>query len=410
MTDWDFRGADTKRMTHGIHPYPAMMIPQIAARLIESYGQNARLLLDPFCGTGTSLLEANLHGINAVGTDLNPLARLIARVKTTPLGERKLKSRLENINDALFQARFSSVRPSLPVKNIDFWFPRKAQGELAFVLNIINSEKDAKVRRFLMVAFSETVRECSYTRNGEFKLYRMKEAQRQKFDPDVFCIFTEKLVRNFEAMRNYAATKPQARAKVSAFNSVQKIPPSVRTVDLVVTSPPYGDSRTTVAYGQFSRFANEWLGLEENASNIDARLMGGTPPKNTPASSLGCAKLEDAVAKIEARNPARAREVCRFYADYRKSAANIAASVKRGGFVCYVVGNRRVKGVELPTDEATRAYFCENGFRPHAAFVRAIPNKRMPAKNSPTNVGGVTDQTMTREHIVVLRKSANGAN
>ena len=52
MADWDFVGANTKRMTHGIHPYPAMMIPQIAARLIDSYGRGARVLFDPFCGAG----------------------------------------------------------------------------------------------------------------------------------------------------------------------------------------------------------------------------------------------------------------------------------------------------------------------------------------------------------------------
>ena len=75
---WDFRKADTKRLTHGIHPYPAMMIPQVAARLIHLHGFAGGLLFDPYCGTGTSLLEAQLAGMNAVGTDLNPLARLIA--------------------------------------------------------------------------------------------------------------------------------------------------------------------------------------------------------------------------------------------------------------------------------------------------------------------------------------------
>ena len=82
---WDFRKADTKRLTHGIHPYPAMMIPQVAARLISRYGAAGDVLFDPYCGTGTSLLEAKLAGMDAVGTDLNPLARLIASVKTTAI-------------------------------------------------------------------------------------------------------------------------------------------------------------------------------------------------------------------------------------------------------------------------------------------------------------------------------------
>jgi len=72
-TSWDFRNEDTKTFTHCFHAYPAMMIPQVAGRLIEKYGVKSELLFDPYCGTGTSLVEANLRNINAIGTDLNPL-------------------------------------------------------------------------------------------------------------------------------------------------------------------------------------------------------------------------------------------------------------------------------------------------------------------------------------------------
>ncbi len=76
---YDFRTADTKRYTHCFHSYPAMMIPQVAERILSEYGKDARLLFDPYCGTGTSLVEANLKGIESIGTDINPLARLIAK-------------------------------------------------------------------------------------------------------------------------------------------------------------------------------------------------------------------------------------------------------------------------------------------------------------------------------------------
>jgi len=82
---WDFRDSDTKELTHCFHAYPAMMIPQIPRRLLQKYGSSAKTLFDPYCGSGTSLVEANVKGINAIGTDLNPLARLIAKTKTTPI-------------------------------------------------------------------------------------------------------------------------------------------------------------------------------------------------------------------------------------------------------------------------------------------------------------------------------------
>ena len=94
--DWDYRTANTKEYTHGIHPYPAMMIPQVARRLIREYGCEGGILLDPYCGTGTTLLEGMLAELESVGTDLNPLARLIARTKIAPIDLDLLDSEIEN--------------------------------------------------------------------------------------------------------------------------------------------------------------------------------------------------------------------------------------------------------------------------------------------------------------------------
>ncbi|MBC8141204.1 MAG: DNA methyltransferase, partial [Armatimonadetes bacterium] len=73
-------------------------------------------------------------------------------------------------------------------------------------------------------------------------------------------------------------------------------------------------------------------------------------------------------------------------------------------YVCYVVGNRKVKGVVLPTDVAVRDFFITNGYDYVTTHERQIPNKRMPARNSPSNVTGKQDTTMTREYVVVLRR------
>jgi len=194
------------------------------------------------------------------------------------------------------------------------------------------------------------------------------------------------------------------------FNTVDGIPADIiapESVDLVVTSPPYGDSRTTVAYGQFSRMANEWLGFEDAAA-VDGNLMGGKTGRAGTGDSepLGCEQLDDAVGRVEQQNATRAREIKSFYRDYRRSIAHVASAIKPGGFACYVVGNRKSKGVVLPTDEATRDYFKENGLQRAGDFTRNIPNKRMPAKNSPSNVAGDCDATMTQEFIIVMKKCA----
>lgn len=405
--DWDFKGADTKSLTHCFHSYPAMMIPQIAGRLIDLYGKNARVLLDPYCGTGTSMVESNLRGIDANGSDLNPLARLIASAKTCRLPAARIEPHIRRMRGRLLAGGFGEFA-SAPVPafhNMDFWFPKNVQKKLAVVKFHINHIADKDVQNFLLVAFSEAVRECSYTRNGEFKLYRMPEHRRKAFDPDVYGIFAAKMERNYAGLREFTqVVRRDANARIFKFNSTDGIPAAAvppESVDIVVTSPPYGDSGTTVAYGQFSRLANEWIGFE-NAAAVDRRLMGGCKPhKLLP---LGDDRLDHAIKKIEQTHHKRALEVCGFYLDYRRSIGNVASTIKPGGFACYVVGNRKVKGVVLPTDRATESYFKENDFTRERVFIRSIPNKRMPSRNSPSNIPGATDDTICREHIVVMRK------
>src|SRR3990167_3097483 len=96
---WDFRNDFTKYSNHGFHTYPAMMIPQVAKRLIETYGKDKEVLLDPFMGSGTALLEATLHKNfkKAYGIDINPLALLITKVKTTPISPEKLKEEYKKL-------------------------------------------------------------------------------------------------------------------------------------------------------------------------------------------------------------------------------------------------------------------------------------------------------------------------
>jgi DNA modification methylase len=405
---WDFRAENTKGLTHCFHNYPAMMIPQVANRLIDKYGRSAKLLFDPYCGTGTSLVEANLKDISAVGTDLNPLARLIAAGKTTPIDEQTLDLFLKDFNDRMFRFRFgmetydSAVTPTF--KNIDYWFTKDVQKRLAVIKEYTDSIENFPVRQFFQIAFSETVRETSLTKNSEFKLFRMSEKQMERFSPDVFGIMEQKLSRNRRGLISYIKEKKNgASSAIFSFNTVYEIPQTVlssNSVDLVVTSPPYGDSRTTVAYGQFSRLANQWMGYED-ASKVDNELMGGKVKKSY---RFDIERLNKTIEQIAGKDEKRARDVISFYDDYMNSINNVSKVLKTGGYACYVVGNRRVKGVTIQTDEITRNIFERNGFEHLETIIRNIPNKRMPSKNSPTNIVGKSDTTMKNEYIVVMRK------
>ena len=407
---WDFRDSDTKELTHCFHAYPAMMIPQIARRLLKKYGSSANTLFDPYCGSGTSLVEANIEDINAIGTDLNPLARLIAKTKTTLIDIQTLDLYLKDFNDYVFNFRFNiqkSVSIVVPqFANIDFWFNEKAQRKLALIKKYIDNIKHPKVRNFFLTAFSETVRESSLTKKSEFKLVRIPEDKRDVFNPDSFGIMLSKLSRNKSGLLNYIKQKRNGSfSKICSFNTVDFVPKDIipdKSIDIVITSPPYGDSRTTVAYGQYSRFANQWMGIKD-ASSVDKNLMGGIRYKSN--FSFDSENLQTTIEKIAEKDSNRSKEVESFFIDYKNSIDNVSKTLKKKGIVCYVVGNRTVKDVNIPTDLITKDFFKNNGFKHLETIIRNIPNKRMPSQNSPSNIPGKKSMTMKNEYIVVCEKN-----
>lgn len=185
---WNLQDANTKEYPHCFHTYPAMMIPQIARKLLKRYGVEGGWLLDPYCGTGTSLVEASLFGMHSVGCDINPLVRLIATTKLTPISLQTLDRNLNRLNNQFFQVEFSEKIPDAPIPNIPnlhYWFSEDVIRCLAFLQVWIHEVEDETVRNFILVAFSETVREVSYTRTGEFKLHRMPAKKLENFKPDV---------------------------------------------------------------------------------------------------------------------------------------------------------------------------------------------------------------------------------
>ncbi len=408
--DWTFRGTNTRYFSHCYHDYPARMIPQIADRLIETYSPNGLRLFDPYCGTGSAMVEGLLHGMETFGTDLNPLARMLARAKTTYIDIKTLDVTLKRFLEYM-SARDRKERelpPWLDEKRIEFWFRPKATQELLSIYSFVSHIEDKAVELFFLTAFSETIRECSNTRPGEFKLFRRPQADLAKFNPDAFRVMIGKLGRNREAygqMHGFLGGKaPWKPAHVFDFDSVISVPPEAvppESIDIVITSPPYGDSHTTVAYGQYSRLSSEWLAFPE-APKVDSMLMGGRRLRILP--TFPSDSLNNALREIARQDRHRALEVAAFYMDLMSSIKNVAQTVRKGGFVCYVVANRRVKGVDLPTNGAVISFFEQCGFHHIATHRREIPNKRMPAKNSPSNERGATETTMVREIIVVMQR------
>ncbi len=407
--DWTFLNEDTREYTHIYHDYPARMIPQIPRQLLTILGANeGQILFDPYCGSGSTLVEGLLKGLNVIGTDINPLAKLISEAKTEyTIVPCDLKDEIERFVE--FTLTPTGKPKVIEKNNLDFWFKPNIIKKIGLIIRYVSRIRDPRIKKFFEVVASETIRESSNTRKDEFKLYRYSIEKLEKHNPDPFVIMKGKLFRNsrgydsfYKAMSELAV---HPSSQVYSFSSVKPIHRNrvkLNSVDVVITSPPYGDSHTTVAYGQYSRLSSEWLGILKQ--NVDATSMGGASIKSS--SVFGCESLDNAIKEVSVNNFKRGLEVNSFYVDLGKSIRNVAKLIKTGGYACYVVANRKVTSVSLPTDQAIEYFFEKNGFSHFNTFIRTIPNKRMPSRNSPTNIAGKTEETMSKEYIVVMKKKS----
>ncbi len=399
---YDFLGQSYATNYPNLHKYPATMLPQIGIEILKEFNISEGRLLDPYCGSGSSFASALECGISEmVGFDLNPLAILISKVKFTKISidlvlETKIKLRNE-IFEFIKKEENLHILPLPNVTNPTFWFSEDILHNLNILKYFIYKIENLTIRNFFTLPFSETVRECSFTRNNEFKLFKMKAEDILKFNPNVFGVYFKKLNDMIDIYKYVYLPKLTNDTNVNI--NYSKFEVSENSFDVVLTSPPYGDSRTTVAYGQFSTLSNEWTGIDY-ARKIDGLLMGGIKSKNIYKSGL----MHDYIAEIEKEDKKRALEVSSFYVDLENSIQKIASTIKKGGKSIYVVGNRTVKGIQLPTDQFIAEKFEENGLKHIVTYQRALSSKSMPSKNSPTNKTGKTLNTMLFEYIVVCEK------
>lgn len=392
---YDFLNENYSSLYPNLHKYPATMLPQIGIKLLKELGIAKGALLDPYCGTGSSFVAGLASGIDEFhGFDINPLAILIAKAKYTKINKKKFIELKKNVIESIFGCLEGLELPN--VTNLDFWFSKQVTKDLNIIKHSILFEiDDLKYQNIFWIAFSETVRYVSYTRNSEFKLYRMEEEKRHRFKPDVFEIFIKNLNKAEKIYLAHYYPLLQNK-KISLYS--QSFLKNRKKYDVVLTSPPYGDSRTTVAYGQYSTLSNEWMDVK-NSRKIDSNLMGGYTSNSLYKNSI----LESSINSIAKIDLKRALQVSAFYMDLEESIKNISQSIKQGGYTIYVVGNRTVKNITLSTDQFIAEQFERNGLTHLFTYKRKISSKVMPSKNSPTNVSGAKAKTMGNEYIVVCQ-------
>jgi len=200
--EWDFRGSDTRYSMHGAHTYLAAMIPAVANRLIaETVTTKEAHLFDPFSGGGAVLVEGVLKGLPVSGTDINPLAIILSKTKTTPIPRQKLETALKEI---LRQVKnYTGKTLTFPENyKIEYWFKPYMLTPLTGLRLAIDKIEDEDIKRFFQLVFSATCRDVSLTYRNEVRLRRLVPEDYERFNPDVIEIFSNRAVNRAKDVPN----------------------------------------------------------------------------------------------------------------------------------------------------------------------------------------------------------------
>ena len=421
---WSFRGNATREYSHAYSQYPAMMVPQMQAKLLQSIRSvepDFNSVYDPYMGSGTIQTEAMKLGMDFTGGDINPLAVLLCRAKAGPFHVDELCDSSDALLLRVLRDRGTSV--DVNFKGIKKWFRDDVLVELSRIRRAILGEGDQWLRRFYWIALSETVRLSSNSRTSTFKLHTrpVEEIRERTVSPiTVFCDQVRQNREQFRAQTGLLAENGLLK------NGVYQGAVNIHLADAcdpmlaaehehqhdgLATSPPYGDNVTTVPYGQYSFLQLQWIdhadidedmdaGYLATTHEIDRRSLGGSRKnalKDMERLNDTSPSFKATIEALEDKPKDRSARVAAFCRDFDRSLDPILTTLKPGAVMVWTVGNRKVGGLPVPIDDILSELLVERGAKEIIQLQRKIPNKRMAVKNG-------TTETMRAETILVLRK------
>ncbi|NKQ34956.1 MAG: MerR family DNA-binding transcriptional regulator [Chloroflexi bacterium] len=381
--DWDFADASTSYLTHAIHPYPAKYIPQIPKALIRELASIGDTVLDPFCGSGTTLVEALRLECNAVGIDANPLACLISRAKTTVLREKEiecLKNLAEETGNIAQQAfmgtlpLFPDLRPFPQVARPGFagveeWFDPPAINELAFIKEKCLALNREKAKRLALTAFSSIIVTVSRQDSDTRYVRRQKNIK----PGDTLQLFSRALSQAIQRVTEFGQeVDNRFTAIVHEANILE--PPEIEPVDLVVCSPPYPNA---YSYHLYHRTRMLWLDMDQpkfKQEEIGSHRKYSRKGKNAATADTFRGELFTILSWL-------------------------SHTLKHNRYACFVIGDSTIKGERVHNDQLLIEVAEATGYQVEANLTRHLQAKK---KSFNPAIGKIKD-----EHIVILRNSRN---
>ena len=358
--DWDFPRRVAHSDIEGLHPYPAKFITEIPGALLDTLPvPHGTAVLDPFCGSGTTLVESQRRGIRSIGIDLNPIATLISKVKTAPVpvGADRV------VDDAIHRARRTPFAPIPEIPNLDHWFKKSVQEALASCRTAI-LETPPEYRDILEVALSSIIVRVSNQDSDT----RYAAVKKDVDGGDVFsgfCSAARKIISALSA-RDYDLCP----ATVIEADTLQLSSSSIcLPVGMVITSPPYPNA---YEYWLYHKYRMWWLGLDPllvKQREIGARSHFFRRNHHTPDH---------------------------FASQMNETFKLLGSTVVPGAFVCFIIGRSKIHGKVVDNAALIESAALNAGFVSIYKTERSISPRRKSFN--------LTHARIKTETLLVLRK------
>ncbi|WLB53800.1 hypothetical protein [Bradyrhizobium japonicum] len=405
-----------ERSTHLLHSYPAKLLPQIPHFFVRAHSTMQSgtpiTIADPFCGSGTVLVEGILSGCPVVGADSNPLARLIARVKTCPIDRARIIRQLARIH-----AQIASMdeAPLPRVVNVELWYKRTVANELAKLAYAINCIRADDVREFMQLCLSVCARRMSRADPRLSVPVRINPHRKKKYGThyeqlrkhlraadteSTTGVFDEIVRRNCSRLRELDDLP--ARPMVRIYDEARELDRAIdhNSIDLIITSPPYIGAQK---YIRASSFGLGWLGLSEASLRAleDQNIGREHFPKRAYDEQIktGILKADRQLSSIRKINPLRAHIAAQYLREMRESLKAMHASLRNEGSLVLVVGPNTICGQAFDTPRYLEILANEIGLRTEFKLIDHIRSRGLMVKRNKT--AGM----ISSEWVLYLRKT-----
>lgn len=391
---------DVTTHTHGFHKYPAKFIPHIPKWAIGKYlnGNKDKNILDPFCGSGTTLVEGVLAGYNVIGVDIDPLSAMISKVKTTRVNEtelRKISSWLEKEIKARKKGDFNP-----DCETIEHWFTKDAIKKLSTIRTLINqipkkfndNKRVKDIQDLLLICFSSIIRRVSNADNESQKTY--VSHTKVKNPEEVNSLFFSQLDLFVDRATKFSnAINKKTKNNIIHSSSATSLEKKLKgiQIDLVVTSPPYIKAIDYI-YNQMVELF--WIGdlfqmqtqAQQNEKKIqyigNKQISKAEINKYTPYDTiLSIDKLDEKLQEIyksDKKNGHKHSYVTfKYFVEMEKHFAEMSKCLTSGTHYVMVVGDSSVSNVFIDTAGFLIDIAERNGFRITNRWGYKIKNRFM---------------------------------